>query len=356
MSLNPVYNQLQEDKLNGRFESFHVIGLPRSNGTALHQALVQAPEATGQINEAWNYHDLKGRDWDFVPSSGEVVRTFEDGCSFVMDHYQRFVSQTEKVKLVLHDLSYHITLEEFKQFQQLDSHIVFAIRNPLQHALSLLTRYVNDKISQPGGNKLNSQEALEFLDDNTDVVDYCEKIQGKIDLNLIRQLTGKEVNEEMDHEDYVEAREKILEMLMHGYSACWNNLYQFFTMASNEESSSTCPYTVFDSACLFNEPELHLNMLAERINGLSYTPQMVSGWTKGTGDDFNCVITRNWGDFAKINAWNGPARNSTGITFHKGSVKKSPKLHQFPEKFQSLIVKVTEFYLEMKKSPFAITS
>lgn len=339
------HQQLQTLIANQKLECINVIGLPRSNGTALHLALTQAKEVHGQLNEPFYYPDIKGRKWSYVPDPAKPIRTFDDGCAFIIERYNEENTQ-HKVKLVIHDLSQNLTEHEFVSFLHFTSHTVFVVRDPINQALSMLVRYVNDKLSAPGGDKLSTQDVVKLMANENNLEIAVKAKTESISLPLIYQLLGKNSAEELSSEDYKAAYHKVLDICLEEFTISWENIYHFFKVA--QSSTNLRPFTVFDGESLFDNPEKQLMNLTRRIKSITFSSNMINHWTKGVKDQFHCVITRNWGDFAKVNAWNGPARNSTGITRHKNSTGAAMvHFDCFPPRIKNAIIKQQFAYREM---------
>ncbi len=117
-----------------------------------------------------------------------------------------------------------------------------------------------------------------------------------------------------------------------------------------EKDFASHPHTVFDAKHLFENPESNFKALSERIKSITYSSEMLNKWTKGIGDQFRCIITQGWGEMAKTNAWNGPARNSTGIVVQKGSIEAPVPVEKFPLEVHQLIKKCEQFYKEICKN------
>lgn len=344
------YTQLCELTRAGKLQIVHVVGLPRSNGTALHLALTQAKEAIGQINEPFNYPDLKGRHWSYRSTPETQIRTFEDGCDHILQRYKTEIgsnSTGKPVALLVHDLSQDLTDTEFRKMLNFNTHLIFSIRNPLQQCLSLLIRYVNDKISEPGGNKLKTKDVIQLMANDKIFHDFAMMNKDKISLQMICKLVGKEMNAPLDGRDFQVAYRKILETVIEEFSISWDNLHHFFQVMQNQYPDR--PQSVFDAASLFDKPDASLKALTKRIRILSYNPRMVDGWTKGINDQFQCVITRNWGSLAETNAWNGPARHSTGIRLQKEAVHSSIELDIFPSELAARIKESLRSYNAMSR-------
>ena len=344
MCTTTPYQQLIELTSSGKAEIVHVIGPPRSNGTALHLALAQ--RATGQINEPFYYPDFKGRKWSYVASPTDQVRTFDDGCDYILQRYKKeAVSKTSgPVTLVVHDLSPDLTEKEFENLLKFNSHLVFAIRDPRKQALSMLTRYVNDKISELGGNKLKTADVVQLMADGNKFHIYVNENPDKVSLPMIYNLLGKkeedskrshEVDTKISIDDCEIVREKILKIVSEEFSISWDNLYRFFQLTQTNFTKH--PHSIFDAASLFNNPEKNLMELTKRIKIIKYHPDMVHNWTKFTGVNFDCVITRKWGSLAQTNAWNGPVRNSDKIVLQKGNLSEPVPLESFPPEFREVI-------------------
>lgn len=334
-----LLNQLVRD---GKLEMIRVVGLPRSNGTALHLLLTQAPDVTGQINEPFYYPDMKGRKWSYRPQNDKSPpRTFEDGCAWLVKEYEKRRQEQEKVKLIVHDLSQDLTDKEFSQLCQIDSHTIFMVRDPIMNALSMFTRYVNDKLSQPGGKKLSSVEVLELMYSADDFESQCLARPLTISMELVRSLLDKKEGN-LTSQDFIDARAKVIEIFLEEFTTPWENIRYFYEMSKDQGHA----FSVFDSIKLFDQPEKHIAELTKRI-GVTYTPAMINNWTKCTKDKFTCIITRAWGDFANSNAWNGDVRNSTGIMRHKDSMQKRVDIAQFPSEVRQFIEQQITSYKQM---------
>lgn len=351
------YQKLQNWVQGGQLELIHVIGLPRSNGTAVHLALTQAKEVAGQLNEPFYYPDLKGRIYKYKPTKQDpAVRTFEDGCGHIVKRYEDAIAkntQLKKVTLVVHDLSQDLTADEFRKLVKIQSHVIFVIREPSKQGLSLLTRYANDKLSQPGGNKLKSADVLKIMQNASALKTYAtnKKTAEVISLDMVKKLIDKKDDKPLSDQEWETARCNVLEVFREEYTIAWDNLKYFHKMIQKDH-----PNTVFDADWLFENPETHLKALSDRIGTITYDPSMIDNWTKGIGDQFQCVITRNWGDLAKTNAWNGPARNSKGIPKQTDSVQLPVQAHQFPSEVRNQVQMRLSMYTDLlaKTSPQAV--
>lgn len=316
----------------------HVIGLPRSMGTALHMALSQAPEVDGQLNEPFYYPDLKGREWTYRPSE-EAVRTFEDGCRHIWEKYQNIQANADtEVTLVVHDLSQDLSDIEFKNMSQIAGHVVLVTRDPILNAMSMFTRYVNDKVAQPGGDKLSLGECLSLMKDEESFRQFFQENPLRVDTKLLAKLLEKE---DVVDEDFPAARKKVIDIFRFEYLTAWKNMLKFIEIA--RENLSSREFTVFDSSKLTEDVEENLRSLVDRISGLTFTPDMMNDWSKFAGKEFDCIITKNWGDFAHINAWNGPVRNSKGLKPKTSFAPKIP-VEEFPSEVRPDIRSIIEQY------------
>lgn len=331
-SYQTIKTLVQTDEL----ELIHVVGLPRSNGTALHIALTQGEKVAGQINEPLCYPDLRGRKYSYLPE-GKPQRTFEEGCAHIVEKYYRekATHPQQKITLVIHDLSRDITEKEHRKLLKISAHMVFCLREPSQVALSMFTRYVNDKLSQPGGKKLKAAEVVDLMHDDQDFAGYVRKHPESLSQALICKLLGKAESEPISDQELLVAKEKVIDIFLEEYEIAWDNLYRLFTITQMEAKKEE--WSIFDSAWLFDKPEVHLKQLCERIKSIAYTPAMIFRWTKGVKENFHCIITRNWGHFAQINAWNGPVRNSSGIEKQPDSLNREVSLLEFPSRLRPAI-------------------
>lgn len=345
INLIPPSSLLLQLVQSGKLDIIHVMGLPRSNGTALHLALTQAKEVSGQINEPLYFPD-KARKWNHVVLPDEKIRSFDEGCSFILDRYKDAAQLTSgKVTLVVHNLSYQLMDDDFRKFLNLEKHIVFAIRDPRQVALSLFVRYVNDNLSEGGGDRVKTQDVLEFMNEDTDLSSFLLKNKEKFSTSMISQFVSKDNGEQVSSEDLKLARQKLISIFLDKFPMCWENLYHYYRVVKSEHP--THPHSVFDSSWLYNYPETHLRDLVERIKSITYTPDMIHNWTKGNKNQFRCIITRNWGKLAETNAWNGPVRNSTKIEPSKEKSSDTTTLESFPKEMRLVIGECDKLYREI---------
>lgn len=316
-----------------------VIGLPRANGTALHIALTQSSEATAQLNEPFIHgNDLRPRKWEYVRVPTDTSRSFEDVCRHINTLFRAVYDPPKLPKLpitlVLHDISFYITDEEYKKFSSLCSHTVFAIRDPTQQALSLLTRDVNDALFGSGSDVLKPADVLKHMatvDSFKTFVSTCGLPKGKI--------TQNEADSKSSDSIYRDFRDKILREFIEELEVCWVNTEHYAKQMYFMGRS----FSIFDAGWLFCEKlESHLQSLCKDIRVLTYTSDMMNKWVKGVGKDFHAV--ESWGEKANSNAWTGKVRNSTGIGRQTGSIDKSLPSDLFPSELRAVISRCTILY------------
>lgn len=343
----PAYQRLTDLVTTGQLELLHVVAPPRANGTALHQALTQAPEVQGQLNEPFFYEDLKGRKWDFVRSRGEKFRTLDQACMHVLSRYDQLKdkSQGKKVTLVVHDLSTDLTSEEFRKFTEVSSHTIVTVRETTKQALSMLMRHTNDYLSDLGGDKLKTKDVVAMMKDGKALQAFAQANPDKVSLSAIYKLAGKkEGADKLSEADFALARRKTLDRVEEEFTIAWENIHHFYQKLRKSEGT---PFTIFDAEMLFVDSEAHLGELARRCK-VTYTKAMIDNWTRGTGDDFHCVITANWPkDLAMNNAWNGPARKSKRLELKAGSVEKAVEMASFPVELHASIQRCDRLYKEI---------
>lgn len=286
MSVNTYYSQLMAH--SKQLDIIHVIGLPRSRGTAVHLALAQAEEVSGQINEPFFYPDLKGRHWS-LRSEGQSVRTFEQGCEHLWKKFQSLKDGDKKITIVAHDLTQDLTDEEFILLANLAKHVVLCVRDPLLNARSMFERHVNDKLADAGGDKLSFDQCLKLMKGEAPVPE------------------GKP------------SRQEVFDHFAHEFQIPWENMLRFHEISQDLYRHKV---TVLDVECLTSDPETKLRWLVEETRVLTYTNDMVHNWKKFVGRNFDCIITKQWGEFAHHNAWNGPVRNSDKLQFKTAEVRK----------------------------------
>lgn len=320
-----------------------VLGLPRSNSTALHLTLTQAPEVAGQVGQPFFCTEIPGRKWDYIPSEKTPRRSLEHGCRWILNSYEyyRKSGRVGQIIFVVHELSTDIIESEFRKLNSLFDHTVYVIRDPSQVALSLLTRFVNDNLSQTGENNILSSEVFQLMESNESFNKFIRENPNKFSPNQILKLLDRRFGSRLTREDLVSsnedfslARNYTLLKFKLEFKNAWENLGHFWQIAQKEFDADS--FSVFKGEWLFDNPKKHLQELTQRIKSITFVPEMIHDWTKSVGKGFNCYPTRNWNG-AEKNSWNGPARNSTGIRKHSDAVLKKIPSEVFPTKIRDLV-------------------
>ena len=219
------------DELKGLIEQkklrlLHVMALPRTNGTAFSIALTQAPEVQGQLNEPYFQTDLRGRRWDHVEIRPGVDRTFEEGCANVLAKYHKNSAASQgMITICIHEISRDLTADEYTKILPLISYELFLIRDPLKHALSLLTRYANMALGNLMGSEIKTAGVLSLLSADDAL------------------------------------RAKTLPMFSGQFELSWSNMEHFITMI--QESSDAPAWDVVDGGLLTGAPEPLLKHVSE---------------------------------------------------------------------------------------------
>jgi len=324
----PAYDTLTGLVHRKSLEIIHIVAPPRTYGNALHLALTQSPCVAGQINEPHFSSHYQGRTWG-EEGAREGTRSFDDGCSDILttvESAQR--KQIEKpVRVVIHNISADLNREEFEKMCLISKRTVFMTR-PLQAiAQSLMMRYANDQFTGPASDKLNPQAVDTLMSSLESTKQY---LSTNLDLQHLQNTSDK---------DLQILKETVQQLVIDKLERSWSNLFQGIRFCKDQKF----PYTIFPSEQIFTEAVNHLETLSTEC-GIRYSDDMIHNWHKCVGKDFNCSITRNWGDLAHTNAWNGPARNSTGIRFQNNGTKQTVSLSLLPEKIQSSITQLQKDY------------
>lgn len=339
MSTN--YQQLFTLTQGGQLELDWVIGPPRSCGNALHLLLTQGNEIDSQLDEPFHVMGLKERKYVLFQNHGDgetqdlLDQAFEDGCGHVLTKYLSLKQEEKKVRLIIHDISQTLSEQDFDKIARLSCHMVFTTRDPKQQVLSLLTRYTNDQWSDRGGSRLKTEDVLELMNDKTNLKDYVATHREKLSASL-----------PTSEEELQQLRQATLQFVAEESNASWEQLQFFVQHSASYSNLNAC---VFKSEWLHDDPEKHVKDLSKLFE-ITYTSSMLNKWTKCVGKDFDCVITRSWGEFAFQNAWNGPARNSTGIEKQPGSSNQDIDLNQFPSKLHDTIRNCMAIYETLRES------
>ncbi len=151
----------------------------------------------------------------------------------------------------------------------------------------------------------------------------------------------------VSQEDLEEKWNAVITSFLQSWDMNMQNLReQIHTSLSNPELREKT--TFFESRDLFSaQVEEKIQDLAHRIN-FTYHQNMLNNWNKSSGANFHCAITEFIPNAAH-NAWNGPARNSTGIQKHQGSVSGSKMpIDAFPELLQDSIRDGQKLYEEIQ--------
>jgi hypothetical protein len=327
----------------GQLELNWVVGPPRSNGNALHLLLTQSDEITSQIDEPFHVIGMPERKYILFAQIKEsetkqlLEDAFERGCSHIVKKYEALSPQASKVSLMVHDISQTLSEEDFDKIKGLSRSIVFTTRNPIEQALSMLTRYTNDRWSSFGVAFLSTENVLEFMNDETCLSDYISQNSEKFNSCLL----------EKNEEELQGIRKETLQLIEDEFNASWIQIQKFI----NATSDTATPFrAIFDANQMFEEPEKHISELAQTLQ-IGYKDAMINNWTKCVGPNFDCVITRFLGDQADQNAWNGPARTSTCIKKQQDHSSQSLHSSQFPKCLRNAIKNCSKIYQTIRGNP-----
>ncbi|MDP1836686.1 MAG: hypothetical protein Q8K75_12265 [Chlamydiales bacterium] len=341
-SIGPTsaYQKLQDDHAAGKLQMTNVIALPRAHGTAVELILTQG--ATGQINEPFSVFAMQQpeRKYTILDNPQKLEDAFQTGCTFILQRMQEEGDSEATVKLVTHDISQTLTLDDVRRLARISNHTVFVFRDPGQHMLSMLTRYTNDQWATPLGDALSSKDVLALMADGTDLRATIAASSGKINESTLCRCLGKPEAYVLTDEDLQLARQQTLTLVSEEFSAAWENLYSFVQDARVRKD---CPYSVFEGEGIFEEEKV--KALVENIGGLEYSQNMIKHWTIGVGDQFRCVTTRN---MPAENAWNGPVRHSTGVGHKPGSLSQAISSDLFPAALKEAVEAKVVLYRELK--------
>ena len=338
--------QLRDAVASGRLSLYYVVSVPRSNSTALMMALTQAPQIAGLLNEPFVRADHRAVPWD----SGAPAHAdhFDDGCAHILERAvdaARTLASAKgaaSVGLCVHDHAKDLTEAQFRALASLSRHLFFAVREPLAQSASFLARMCNEAVGIRGRDTIRADAALALLKDADAFARHAEANIATIDRDHASRISG------LDPAAIAPGNMKALHAALVArclseLTKSWENLTRYAAIAREERM----PANVSDSATMLATPREHLAALCE-VSGLTFTPDMVDNWRKGTGDDFHCIISRPFGPGAATNAWNGPARTSRGITCHSGSVGAAPVFRD------ALPAEATE-YLDRVSAQYAAT-
>ncbi len=332
----PHYVGLKHLVRIGKVEFIYIMALPRTCGTALHQALAQADEVSGQINEPACYDDVRGRRYDFKPSPTDKLRTFDTVCQRIFSCYN---PASTHMKFVIHDISVFATTEEVMKMNKLTRNTICVIRSPLNMAISQFTRIINDRLAQPGGDVLSSNEVFYLMSPHFEGIEP----QGKIDFVMsrpqlvkrIRDFHSKKEGEPVTAEEIDAARKSAVEYAQEQYCFAWDNLFEFFKFYKRAQNQRL---VVFNGDLLQKPNVDHHATLKELVShfpSITYKPDMVNNWVKGVKERFVCFVSKIVG---KNSAWNRSSHSNTCLTSEHSTVLKNPRhLGEFPLEMQKVI-------------------
>lgn len=353
------YNQLKELIGTQKVKLYYELSLPRSNSTAWQIAFCEAPEIDGQINEPSFHHDLKSRKFEEIRKKGE--RTLEDYCSRILQRLE--LNQDEKTKkltpktnrpigLVINDLVTDINRVELAAVLQLTDKITITIRDPRIQGFSALTRCINDAIDSPEGGQISPKMALYLANKTYFTEEEFKELTGpgkdKINPSTAIKSLGYAEETMLRSEMLVKAIETAVKRCSEEYiEICWNNLKEEMNFIEKVAKPGTT-LIILDGSDLLKNPVSMMRQSAKAL-GVTYTSDMVNRWKKATLNNFYCCITKDWGDFAMKNAWNGPVRNSRRFESKPDSIAKAPAVEEFPISMRTGLISALSIYSQVVK-------
>lgn len=368
------YERLKEWVENGDIKLYYELSIPRSNSTAWQIAICEAPEIHGQLNEPSFHKDFKSR--PFNSPYNESDRTFEEYFSRIVERLEGNKEKGKKgllsdksqkpVGIVVNDLVHSINQVELKAILRITNKITITIRDPRIQAHSVLTRIINDTLDEPGGGNISPRMALYLANKTEFSENELKNITGhgkdKVNPTSIMRFLKAPEGTLLTSLLLVTAIRQVIDCCCENYlDICWENLVQQINMINILATSDT-NLVIIDGSDLTDNPANIMQQSAKAL-GLTYTPNMIHGWKKGTSDNFHCCITEGWGDFAMKNHWNGPVRNSVGLEKKHNSINELPGIEEFPramwpsiQRALCIYTKIANHKIKTLPSPYELSS
>ncbi|MFO0971232.1 MAG: hypothetical protein U0520_02685 [Candidatus Saccharimonadales bacterium] len=225
----------------------NVVGVPRSISTAFCRALNESSTPSIFVNEPFNRENA-----DLDTAAESILAVLE---------------QVQEPHLVIvKNMASYLSAGDFTALNEIATHTIFTIRNPLVQIGSLLTRLVNDSEIFPGSSQLQQDDIYPYLDRVVEI--------------LVDSPRSKDFSK-----------------------TGWKAMLEHFSLKGE------APTTVIDGDVFTRNPELILRMVCQRVV-LEYSPAMISGW----GSDFLNVINIGKPDETLQSAWTCDVASSSGVS------------------------------------------
>ncbi|MHA7841599.1 MAG: OTU domain-containing protein, partial [Gammaproteobacteria bacterium] len=328
------YKELLALVNNKQLELYWILAPQRSFSTAIAIALSQADTIHQLLSEPFYYNDLENRPYD-VDCEKANQEKFERGCNSLLTAYKKYAKpeQQAPVRLLFKDMVGYLDVQSFQRIAQLAHRILFLVRDPLQQSFSLLERFANDRFAETGRDYLSKEQLIAL----------CRAFQQKSTFES-EVLVNRSVLNDAFLANPQQKMEQLIIDFEKNSQAIWKNLNTYIQQAQSHPLWREITM-VIDSNAIINWPEIALPQICKRWGEVAFTEAMVNKWEKSTGNDFFSCITRHWDpEMARSNAWNGPARQSSGF-FKRAPLKLSVK--GFPAQIKEVIQEVQDQYNQL---------
>lgn len=258
----------------GELKIINMIGIPRSVSTALGRALNETPDDSIFVNEPFN----------------RTNRSLEVSCGQILESVRPKLDHIDRpLTLITKNMATYIDTQYFVRLNDISSHTIFSVRNPLIQIGSLVTRIANDLSIETGADIISQDRVYPYL---PAVVKFL--IDSDLSTNFSR--TG------------------------------WGPIFEHYNRLPPSQS------TVVDGDSLTADPTTILLELA-RDTEVTYSEQMVDGW----GARYVNANTGSSRFNDENNGWTNVAARSTGFT---SATREPIQIDQVPDELRTHIIEV----------------
>ncbi len=356
-----LINLIDEKKL----KCYFVLSLARTRSTALQLSLAQASEVSGQINLPFNSGKFSRPQTDeylYNDFRDKISNTsVEEVSKRINNVVEPLIKKDGYANFIIHEHFDFLAKEYLSFLCKLSTNFIYCIRDPRIQFLSYILRAFN-KFFLENDSRDNCES---FTSDDLLVLFSLYKSKPEIFSNKMMKIVARkniklyQGDNWYRYSNYEKLSKNItvndlfsifLSFVVKELEVAWINAESTIEYLFSYNDKEQINMVLVDGENFVKQPSKTLKHITSNIVGLSFSDKMVNGWDKSTSDNFVCYMM----EYNK-NTWNGPSRNSKGITFvNDGTNGHILEPALLPENLANVLKKSIVIYQRLSSYKFVI--